>query len=144
MAAGEVLHAILAEVDADSINPRAELGIAAERADGLEYLYEHFLRHVFGFVATAEHAQHETEHARFVEFDQLVERTLVSPGQALDELTLDLVVRVGHAVATVDRMRRRVAPICQQSKRGLPKPMRCVASGWSVHAMKPSWLAGAI
>jgi hypothetical protein len=63
---------------ARAINPGAELRFAAKLRDRFEDLDEHLLRHVLGFVAPAEHAKNQAEHARLVGFDELVERALVA------------------------------------------------------------------
>src|SRR5439155_18606822 len=81
----EVLHTVFAEIDGDAIDPGAEPRITAERADRLENLHEHFLRHVLGLVAPAEHAQEQPEHSLLVSLHELVERALVMGNQTLDE-----------------------------------------------------------
>jgi hypothetical protein len=53
----QVLAAVLAEVDRDSVDPRRELRLAAERADRLEDLDEDLLREVLRLGAVADHPQ---------------------------------------------------------------------------------------
>ena len=113
MAARQVLHAIFAEVYGDSINPGAELRVAAERSDRLEDLDEDFLRHVLGLVAASEHAKYEPEHPLLVGLYELVERALVVGNEPLDETLFTLFVVVQNVPArkttpsTVDRSAER-------------------------------------
>jgi hypothetical protein len=73
--------------------------------DRFEDLHEDFLRHVLGLVSAREHPEEEPVDALAVQLDQLVERTLVARGEALDELQL-VGIRLGHALtarATAER-----------------------------------------
>src|SRR4029079_947621 len=90
----QVLHAVFAEIDGDAINPRAEPRISAERADRLEHLHEHLLRHVLGFVETAEHAKEQPKDALLVGLHERVERALVVGNQALDEARFRRIVEL--------------------------------------------------
>ena len=46
----QVLDAVFAQVYGDSVDPGAELRVAAKRVHGFEHLHEHLLRHVLRFV----------------------------------------------------------------------------------------------
>ena len=81
----EVLHAVARVVGGDAIQPRRELGVAAEGVDVLEDGHEHLLRHVLGLLADADHAEDDVEDLVLVEAHDLGERALVPLLQATDQ-----------------------------------------------------------
>ena len=91
MAHAEVLHAVLAEIHGDPVEPRRELGVAAEGADGLEDLDEDVLRQVLRFLLVADHAREQAHDAAFVALHELVEGALVPRDEAVDQPGIGIV-----------------------------------------------------
>ena len=84
-APAEVLHAVARVVGRDAIEPRRELGVAAEGVDVLEDGHEHFLRDVLGLLAAADHAEDDVEDLVLVQPHDFGERALVPLLQAADQ-----------------------------------------------------------
>ncbi len=76
------------DVDRDAMQPRSELGLAAEVREALVDLDEHFLDDVFEVVASAEHSVREAGDPLAVRFVETPKGVGVSTGSPRDELCL--------------------------------------------------------
>ena len=106
----QVLGPVFAEVDRDSVDPRRELRLPAERADRLEDLDEDLLREVLRLGPVAEHPQDEREDAPLVGPHERVERSLVARHEPLDEPRLVLARLAGRHRDRRAAARRPIVP----------------------------------
>src|SRR5690606_14222714 len=84
----EVLQSVAAVVRRHAVDPRAELGVAAEAVDGAKDGDEDLLREVLRLRAVADHPIDDAVDALFVAANQLDEGPLVLVLQAGDEVSL--------------------------------------------------------
>ena len=79
------LEPVQAEPRRDCVEPRRELGLAAEFADRPVDAQEHLLRDLLGFCRVAQHSNRHPEHAVLIASHELLERVPITGPQSLHE-----------------------------------------------------------